>query len=399
MFLSTDFGNTWTDLSPGLEITQFYAFSNSQSNAQMIIAGAQDNGSNKLYDGTWTHVFGADGFEALNHPTDINTFYCSYQSGGILRTYDGGDNFDYINTTGQDGAWLTPIAMSPSNPSVIWMGLEDMRKSNDAGDNWTNTTNGMLQGATIDEIAIAPSNAQCIYFSQSDSLYFSQNGGISWTAVQPASGYYISGIAVSAENPQKLWITETAGGGDMVLQSNNGGLSWNNITGALSGTGLNCIVEDPDSPDGLYVGTETGIFYRDTTMTAWEPFDVNLPKVIVRELEIVGSIKRIRAATYGRGIWESTLYTWDAIEEGETFSCQIFPNPASETITVSIQNETKVDLLRIFNAGGSLIKTISADGNQIVVDVSSLPSGNYYFRIEYQGLVLGTQKVTVITEK
>ena len=64
----------------------------------MIIAGAQDNGSNKFLDGTWTHVFGADGFEALTHPNDDYTFYCSYQNGGILRTYDGGDNFDYINT-------------------------------------------------------------------------------------------------------------------------------------------------------------------------------------------------------------------------------------------------------------------------------------------------------------
>jgi len=399
VFVSDDYGDTWTDLSPGLEITQFYAFSNSQSNPKLMVAGAQDNGSNKFLNGTWTHVFGADGFEALTHPTDDDIFYCSYQSGGILRTYDGGENFDYINTTGQDGAWLTPIAMSPANPSVIWMGLEDLWKSNDGGDNWTDLTQGRLQGSRIDEIAVAPSNPLTVYFSNNDSLYITHNGGSSWSAVRPMSGYYITGIAVSAEDVNKLWVAISAAGGDQVLRSVDGGLSWTSITGALSGVGLNCIIEDPNSPDGLYVGTETGIFYRDTTMAAWESFDNNLPKVIVSELEIVSNVQRIRAATYGRGIWESHMYSWDALEENEQFICNIYPNPASKLVTIEIQNNAKADLLRIFNSGGSLIRTIAVGGNQLTVDVSDFANGNYYFRMENSGQVLGTQKVTIITEK
>lgn len=399
VFISSDYGTTWTDLSAGLEITQFYAFANSKLDNQMIVAGAQDNGSNKLQNGTWTHVFGADGFDALTHPTDEYTFYCSYQSGGILRTYDGGDNFDYINTTGQEGSWLTPIAMNPVNPSVVWMGLEDMWVSMDAGDNWINTTNGMLQGERIDEIAIAPSNPLYVYFSNRDSLYISKNHGVSWTAVQPVAGYYIVGIAVSDEDEEKLWLSLSASGGDRVTVSFDAGTTWTSITGTLSGVGLNCIVEDPDSPDGLYVGTETGIFYRDTTMSAWEPFDSNLPKVIVNELEILPDVQRIRAATYGRGIWESHLYIFDAIDENNKFKFTVYPNPASDNVEISMSSDIEADLLRIFNAGGSLIRTLNVGGSLQTVDLSSLPTGNYYFRIEKSGEVLGTQKVTVISEK
>ena len=72
--MSDDYGNTWTDISAGLEITQFYAFSNSQNNSQLIVAGSQDNGSNKLLNGVWTHVFGADGFEALTHSLMMISF-------------------------------------------------------------------------------------------------------------------------------------------------------------------------------------------------------------------------------------------------------------------------------------------------------------------------------------
>lgn len=40
-------------------------------------------------------------------------------------------------------------------------------------------------------------------------------------------------------------------------------------------------------------------------MSEWMPFITNLPNVIVQELEIHYGSDRLRAATYGRGIWES----------------------------------------------------------------------------------------------
>ncbi|MCB0314332.1 MAG: hypothetical protein KDH84_13905, partial [Calditrichaeota bacterium] len=59
--------------------------------------------------------------------------------------------------------------------------------------------------------------------------------------------------------------------------------------------------------DALYVGTDVGIYYRNNTMSEWMPFITNLPNVIVQELEIHYGSDRLRAATYGRGIWESPL--------------------------------------------------------------------------------------------
>ncbi|MBI4647289.1 MAG: SprB repeat-containing protein, partial [Bacteroidia bacterium] len=43
-------------------------------------------------------------------------------------------------------------------------------------------------------------------------------------------------------------------------------------------------------------------------MNSWVAFDNGLPNVIVNELEIYYSANKIRAATYGRGLWESDLY-------------------------------------------------------------------------------------------
>ena len=58
-------------------------------------------------------------------------------------------------------------------------------------------------------------------------------------------------------------------------------------------------------------------------------FDQGLPSVIVRELEALPCIGKLRAATYGRGVWESDLYTYTpanaccpvAIPTVETVAC------------------------------------------------------------------------------
>jgi hypothetical protein len=45
LYVSTDNGNNWTDISDGLQITQFYSLGVSQTVQDMVITGAQDNGT------------------------------------------------------------------------------------------------------------------------------------------------------------------------------------------------------------------------------------------------------------------------------------------------------------------------------------------------------------------
>jgi ligand-binding sensor domain-containing protein len=54
-----------------------------------------------------------------------------------------------------------------------------------------------------------------------------------------------------------------------------------------------------------YIGTDIGVFYRDTTMTAWAAFQHGMPVVRVNDLQIDYATNRIWAATYGRSLWES----------------------------------------------------------------------------------------------
>ena len=97
---------------------------------------------------------------------------------------------------------------------------------------------------------------------------------------------------------------------DKVFESKNGGSNWTNISGNnLPNLPVNCIVFQSYSKDDLYVGTDIGLYHKDSTMSDWQLYNNGLPFVSVRELEIQYSAGKIRAATFGRGVWESPLNT------------------------------------------------------------------------------------------
>jgi hypothetical protein len=76
---------------------------------------------------------------------------------------------------------------------------------------------------------------------------------------------------------------------------------------------VNDIVAQKGTNGALYAATDLGVFYRDNTLPAWIPFSGGLPNVAVMELEFSyasGSAPAVlRAATYGRGLWESPPYS------------------------------------------------------------------------------------------
>ncbi len=73
------------------------------------------------------------------------------------------------------------------------------------------------------------------------------------------------------------------------------------------------MVIDKFGDESMYVGTKTGVYYKNASMADWIAFDGDLPIVDVREMEIYygGTESRLRIGTYGRGLWETDLYYGD----------------------------------------------------------------------------------------
>ena len=121
---------------------------------------------------------------------------------------------------------------------------------------------------------------------------------------------FVTDAAVSWNSSSTAWAT--IGGflnGQKVYRTDNGGSTWYNISGSLPNVPVNCIVTDPNSTNGIYIGTDLGVYYRDDNSTDWVPFQNGLPNIEVMDLAVNNYNGTITAATFGRGLWVSSLYS------------------------------------------------------------------------------------------
>lgn len=332
-------GGSWTDLSTTLRITQYYRFGGSKTNANLIYLGAQDNGSNRWQSATnYTHVFGADGMEAAVDPNNNNTVYINSQSGGLRRSTDAGANFTSIAPSG--GQWVTPFEIDPNNSNTIYFGgTSSIYKSTNQGTNWTS----LSSSAGNRQFKVAPSNSNIIYAANATSMRKTINGGTSWTTITgtlPVGSAQITYLDISDTDPNDVWVTFSGySAANKVFQTTNGGTSWTNISSGLPNVPTNCVSYEPGSAnDGVYVGNDIGVYYRDNTTGGWVDFSSGLPNVVICELEVFApgtAGARLRAASYGRGLWESDLYgedcPTDLVLSGNISGTQDFE--ATNTIT------------------------------------------------------------------
>ena len=368
LWVTSNGGMNWTDLSAGLVTTQFYRMGGYPGDPGLIITGAQDNGTNRYRNNAWVHVRGADGMEAAINYNNPDTMYCCIQNGGLYRSEDGGDSFQSIkNEINEDGNWVTPYVLHPTNPQTLFAGYVNVWTTIDGGDSWVKISD--FSGSTLRSIAVAKSNPNVIYTAKDNVIYRTVDGGASWSDVTsnlPVDQAGITYIAVSDFDADEVWVTFSGYvDGVKVYTSKDGGVNWNNVSATLPNLPVNCIVFQNNFHNALYVGTDVGVYYTDTTLTDWEPYMQGMPNVIVNELEIHYGADMLRAATYGRGMWQSPLKNVvsnisDKPQTPQDITLyQNYPNPFNPSTIISYALErNRPVLLKIYDLQGKEIRTL-----------------------------------------
>ncbi len=111
MMKSTDNGDTWTNLSEGICIRQFYRIGGTRSNPNKFLGGSQDNGTSVFTDDEWHEWLGADGMECLVDYTDDNIVFGTSQGGNFYKSNTGGYNGDVSIAQPGGGAWVGSVAV------------------------------------------------------------------------------------------------------------------------------------------------------------------------------------------------------------------------------------------------------------------------------------------------
>lgn len=327
---STDGGNTWPEYSSGIGVSQIYRIGVSQNTHELVINGYQDNGTAIWDDTLFRTERGGDGMECIIDPNNDNIMYCTVYYGNIVRSTNLGYGFSGFASNGtngitEDGAWVTPYILDRQNSDVMFIGYKNIWRTENATSSpptFIQISNNLAGSNTTNMRQIRQSkvNSNRLFAIRSDNKLFRSDNALganpTWTDLStnlpnvPSGSNTIKDIETSPFNNNIVWLIR----GNYVYKSTNGGSSWANYYTSLPNISLNTLVADPLSNGGLYVGTDAGVYYIDNSMTAWIPFKDGLPlNSEITELEIYHpngdwTASRIRAGTFGRGLWESDLY-------------------------------------------------------------------------------------------
>ncbi len=311
----TENGKDWSYISNGVICSEMYKVGVAQTEEYDIITGLQDNGTKNYYNGIWEDIIESDGMDCLIDYTDNNIQYEEIYNGReIYRTKDHWLSDDQIAPTGSEGAWVTPLTLDPQNHKILYAGYQHIYKSNDQGDLWEIVFNKNSEDK-FRCLVVAASDTKVIYASEPRTIWKTTDSGNNWENI--TSGLpdnFISSIFVKYDDPNTVWITLGSYDSNVVYQTTNGGMTWSNISAGLPDIPANTIVQNKQNQvmDELYVGTDFGVFVKRGAAN-WQFFNSGMPKVVILDLEIYydpnPSFSKLRAATFGRGLWESELYS------------------------------------------------------------------------------------------
>lgn len=303
IYRSNNDATTFTDLTASAQIGQFYRIAVSSQSSAQIIGGLQDNGGQARSGNQWKNFYGADGMDGGINPLNANERYGFIQNGaGLYLTNNAGNSLqNAINSPfNENGNWITPL--KTDSQGTIYVGYSRLYRVQ--GSSFVSVSPSF--GTNITLIEIDPNNDNIIYVTVNNQLYRSTNAGVNFTLASSFSNW-ISAIEVSNNDSNIVYVSTEFSSGS-VYKSLDQGNNFTDITANLPNLGKNTLASLPMSADGeLFVGTTRGIYKYDDLSAQWSTFSNNLPNSNVRDLEINGVDNILTAATYGRGIWQTSI--------------------------------------------------------------------------------------------
>lgn len=316
VYLSNDGWDTYNEISTGLAISQIYRIGQSMQSQNLTLAGFQDNGTGRLSETTWTTVLGGDGMECAIDPTDDDYKYTELYFGDIRRSVgDGG--YLPIGSFPDNGSWVTPYSIHPTNPNIILMsrntGLWRTRNAKIANSSDVSWDRISTEAFGFD-IAFSLVNPDLVYYSMYNKLWRSDNiqsETPTWTQLEKPLGSV--NLINLLSDPNNESILYGAAANSRIFKSVDKGENWSEITSNFPNLSIFDLVYDKTTEEGIYASTAAGVYYKEPGTDNWTSFSKNLPvSVEGREMEIYyddvnPSNSRIRLGTFGRGVWHSSL--------------------------------------------------------------------------------------------
>jgi photosystem II stability/assembly factor-like uncharacterized protein len=256
--------------------------------------------------------------------TDPDVVYAGVEDAALFRSTDGGQTWQELpglRTHGSASSWqpgaggmcLHTILLDPSHPGRLFIAISAAGafRSDDAGASWQPINRGLRSeqipnptaevGHCVHRIAMHRSRPHVLFMQKHWDVMRSDDGGLSWREV---SGNLPSDfgfpIDVHAHEPETIYVVPIKSDSEhylpegklRVYRSRTGGNEWEPLTRGLPQS--HCYVNvlrdamavDTLDPCGVYFGTTGGQVYVSADAgDSWAPIVRDLPSVVSVEVQ------------------------------------------------------------------------------------------------------------------
>ena len=260
-----------TQIDPYFAENAYKEYLNSAPESNIFNAGWEQLGPHYIGQVTGHYSLGLGRIETFyGDPTDPNRMYIGSRSGGFWQTLDGGVTWnegatDFLIATG-----VNTMTVRPTNPDSILINVRNARngtthgiyRSTDAGLTWSTTAfnpanlgwGGLGTNRQIYEVIYHPTIPDLVYVASNEGLYRSTDDMATWTQILTASTYEIH---FHPTDPNVMYVRRN--NSNYIYVSTNGGLSFSN-SGTTPGGNVSRLSVSADCPDCIYAVNGTYVW-------------------------------------------------------------------------------------------------------------------------------------------
>ena len=103
---------------------------------------------------------------------------------------------------------------------------------------------------------------------------------------------------------KRIWMTCSAVDGGHVFRSDDGGMTWQDMSATLPSVPVNAIEVDGSNASRIWLAADQGVYQSLNDGKLWTPFGTGLPNALVEDLQLHPQARVLRAGTRSRGVWE-----------------------------------------------------------------------------------------------
>jgi photosystem II stability/assembly factor-like uncharacterized protein len=333
--ISIDGGETWSSWynQPTGEFYRvatdhrypYWVYGPQQDSGTAAIASRGNNG--QITERDWFPVGPGESGYTIPDPVNPDVVYNAGPAGSVVRlSKTTGQVRDISPAPVSFGSkyrfnWTIPLAFSPQDPHLLYLGTQFLLKTTDGGTNWEAMSPDLTRihpeekdskevSGTI--LTVAPSEVQggVIWVGTDDgNIQVTKDAGKIWQNVTPpavTAWSVVSIVEASHFDAASAYVAVNRNNLDdlhpHILRTHDFGQSWQEIVGGIRESDFVRVVrEDPVRKGLLYAGTDRGVYVSLDEGEHWQSLRLNMPVVSIHDLAIEQD--DLVAATYGRSFW------------------------------------------------------------------------------------------------